>query len=145
MSNKILKMIPKQFEMISKSNFILRSSTLQSIIIEDTYNHFRYINESNFSEHKYKTLNDVHKYFCNFAPKSDYLTNYNEEIETIFYSLKEFKVETLPAILFSKNFEILALKNENIPMNDNLTQVMLIDIEKLKEENKLFFSHGSLK
>ena len=55
------------------------------------------------------------------------------------------KVETLPAILFSKNFEILALKNENIPMNDNLTQVMLIDIEKLKEENKLFFSHGSLK
>jgi hypothetical protein len=145
MSNKILKMLPKQFEIISKNNFILKSSLLQSIIIEDTYNHFRYINESNFSEYKYKTLNDVHKYFCNFAPKSDYLSNYTEEIETIFYSLKEFKVETLPAILFSKNFEILALKNENITMNDNLTQIMLIDIEKLKEENKQFIMNSSLK
>ena len=143
--SKVLKMLPKQFEIISKNNFFLRSSTLQSIITENTYNYFKYINESNFSEHTYKTFDDVHKHFSNFVPQSDYKNNYYDEIQIIYYSLKEFKLETLPAILFSKNFEILGLKNENIKMDDNLTTVMLIDIEKLKEENKLSFTNGSLK
>jgi hypothetical protein len=138
MSKNILKMFPKPLNASANNNLFLKSHTLSSIIIHDTYNHFKLLNESNFTEEKYKTLNDVHKHFFKFAPKTDFYYNYKEEIDIIGYSLKEFKVETLPGILFSKNFEILALKNENVTMDENITQLILIDIEKLKKENQDF-------
>ena len=140
MSKNILKMFPKPLNTNVNNNLFLRSKTLSSIIVHDTYNHFKLLNESNFTEEKYKTLLDVHKHFFKFVPKTDFQNNYKEEIDIIGYSLKEFKVETLPGILFSKNFEILALKNENISMDENITQLILIDIEKLKKENQEFIT-----
>jgi len=138
MSNGILKLF-------SKSTNILYKGTMQSILIHDTYNHFKFINEATFSEDKYKTLDDVRSHFFKFAPQSDYSNNYKEETEMIGYALREFNVEELPAILFSKNFEILGLKNENIHLDENITTVMLIDIEKFKKENISFIVNGELK
>jgi len=147
MSSRVLKMFPKpQVSLMSlpplpKKKFVLKCSSLYNIITQDTYNHFKYLNESNFSEDKYKTLQDVQNHFFKFAPQSTHNNNYTEEIEMIGYSLKEFNVEDLHGILFSKNFEILALKNENKVVNEDSTQLMLIDIEKLKEENQKFLKN----
>jgi len=138
MSYGILKLFPK-------SNNLWVKGTLQSILSHDTYNHFKFLNETTFSEEKYKTLDEVRTHFFKFAPKSDYSNNYKEEIEMIGYALKEFNVEKLPAILFSKNFEILGLKNELMNLNENITTVILIDIEKLKKENISFITNGELK
>jgi len=148
MSNGILKLFPKQLQSLPnlpKSNNLWYRGTLQTILIHDTYNHFKQINEASFSEEKYKTLDQVRTHFFKFAPKSDYSNNYTQEIEMIGYALKEFNVEELPAILFSKNFEILGLKNENIHLNENITTVMLIDIEKFKKENLSYIVNGELK
>jgi len=147
MSSCVLKMFPKPLVSIMslpplpKKEFVLKSSSLFNVITQDTYNHFKYLNESNFTELKYKTLQDVQKHFSNFAPTSNHTNNYSQEIEIIGYSLTEFNVEDLPGILFSKNFEILALKNENKQINENSTQLMLIDIEKLKDENQKFIKN----
>jgi len=137
MSNGILKLFQKPITtLVKQNNTLFKNGTLNKIIIHDTYNHFKNLNELNFVEKKYKTHDEVLNYFCNFAPNSDYFNNYTEEIKVIAYSLKEYNVETLPAILFSKNFEILALKNEMFKLDENITQLMLIDIEKLKNKNR---------
>ena len=145
MSNGILKLFQKPITaLVKQNNTVFKNGTLNNIIIYDTYNHFRYLNELNFIEKKYKTHDEVLNYFCNFAPHSDYFNNYTEEIKIIAYSLKEYNVETLPAIIFSKNFEILALKNEMIRLDENITQVMLIDIEKLKNKYRSQSINGSI-
>ena len=132
-------------KLLSVSHKICYRGTLQSIIIYDTFNHFRLLNETLFTEGKYKTLDDVRDHFFKFAPKSNYTNNYMSEIEMIGYALKEFKVEKLPAILFSKNFEVLGLKNELMDLDENITTVMLIDIEKFKKENTTFLNNNELK
>jgi hypothetical protein len=138
MSNGLLKLFQKPVTaLVKQNNFVFKNGCLNKIIIHDTYNHFRDLNELNFIEKKYKTYDQVLNYFVNFAPVSDYFNNYSEEIKIIAYSLKDYNVETLPGILFSKNFEILALKNEMLKLDENITQVMLIDIEKLKLDLKI--------
>jgi hypothetical protein len=138
MSNGILKLFQKPVTaLVKQNNFVFKNGCLNKIIIHDTYNHFRDLNELNFIEKKYKTYDQVLNYFVNFAPVSDYFNNYSEEVKIIAYSLKDYNVETLPGILFSKNFEILALKNEMLKLDENITQVMLIDIEKLKLDLKI--------
>jgi hypothetical protein len=137
MSNT-LKLFQKPVSaLVKQNNYLFKNGTLNKIIIYDTYNHFRNLNECNFIEKKYKTHDDVLNYFVNFAPNSNYINNYSEEIKIIAYSLKDYNIETLPGILFSKNFEILALKNEMLKLDENTTQVMLIDIEKLKLDLKI--------
>jgi hypothetical protein len=138
MSNGLLKLFQKPVTaLVKQNNFVFKNGCLNKIIIHDTYNHFRNLNELNFIEKKYKTYDQVLNYFVNFAPVSDYFNNYSEEVKIIAYSLKDYNVETLPGILFSKNFEILALKNEMLKLDENITQVMLIDIEKLKLDLKI--------
>jgi hypothetical protein len=88
MSNKLLKLFQKPVTAVVKqNNTIFKNGCLNKIIIHDTYNHFRDLNELNFIEKKYKTYDQVLNYFVNFAPVSDYFNNYSEEIKIIAYSL----------------------------------------------------------